>query len=713
MGGILVPALNIIFGNVHMFIRIECSKIHIRCLPQDSYSQGGLKKKMNYMFHKRQRIVYGLLLIVIAVGVSGCVQSVKRIPSITYESNFFGHDVAVSRSFTNYGWDFRSTGTKHLDLHVTHLLLADCNGDGLDDIVGYDSNTGVVVWIEQTGTFQEIPDFVVLPAEHREEALFEPEALHEYNWRPGGGTFVAGDFNGDGYADIGLVNPDGKGNVVIRYNDKNGSFSSETSYFIGVYDEQVVAGDFNGDGFFDLCVYDPVEGNVSVLFGSGDGTFPTRVDSVLTETVTGGQILAADFNQSRWWDIAFFRSDVFPDGFYFLFGRGDGNFGPRSDEMGTRAEMNLKAWFSLPILYDSYTMPVAGILEHGLPAGIGVYDPELKQIHFRLHRGPAAYNYSSHLIFDSEEQIYKLWYGARWRSLDENGQQLPLADGDHIAYAYSKDGKTWFRELAEPLWYKGEEEGINDWWGLNYLEPELVKVNGTYYMFFQVMIRPGDKVDTGEVATVPADRILIATSKDGVNWERKTDRGIVINLTDPEKTKLTHEEVLYVADDKDGKPWWLYVFAVVDGKGTTHYRIRSADPTTFDWRNRETVSGLSQLGNQLAYADEAPGGRVFFRITFTQWRDRTVPTLQVSRDGLKWEWSKVYLAGSEHDGDYKNIYFLGISTIDGTGKLQYIGNGQYYALYAGTTSKSPIAPEIFKSHIGLGEVIITFDDLKK
>jgi hypothetical protein len=168
-----------------------------------------------------------------------------------------------------------------------------------------------------------------------------------------------------------------------------------------------------------------------------------------------------------------------------------------------------------------------------------------------------------------------------------------------------------------------------------------------------------------------------------------------------------------VPDDPDGKPWWLYTFHFVNGAPAGHVRMRSSDPTTFDWSQREHVSGMAQIGNQIGYADEAPGGRVFVRITFTADGDRTVPVLQLSRDGLNWEAARtadglLKLAGTGNDKDNKNVYFLGMSTIDGTGKMEYAGDGKFHALYGATTSGGPGQPHIWKSEIGVGEFTIKF-----
>ena len=163
--------------------------------------------------------------------------------------------------------------------------------------------------------------------------------------------------------------------------------------------------------------------------------------------------------------------------------------------------------------------------------------------------------------------------------------------------------------------------------------------------------------------------------------------------------------------DKDRRPFWLYVGVNLDGVFTGYSRIRSADPRSFDWRLREKGAAFSQLGNQLAYARQAPGGPLFVRITFTgDASGRHVPSLQFSRDGMAWfsgDEGPVLLDGSKDNDKNRNCYFLGISTIDGTGEMEYLGNNTYRAIYGATTSNSPGGGDIWYSEIGAGELIFT------
>jgi hypothetical protein len=98
-----------------------------------------------------------------------------------------------------------------------------------------------------------------------------------------------------------------------------------------------------------------------------------------------------------------------------------------------------------------------------------------------------------------EGAVWKMWYG---------GQSLEDLH-DRILYAISSDGITWT--------YKGTVIQNNDIVNGNPVlnnDPSVVKVNSTYYMYYD--------------ERYAHDRIMLATSTDGVNWTKK---GVVIDVT--------------------------------------------------------------------------------------------------------------------------------------------------------------------------------------
>jgi len=323
-----------------------------------------------------------------------------------------------------------------------------------------------------------------------------------------------------------------------------------------------------------------------------------------------------------------------------------------------------------------------------------------------LTAGEPAYDYSVNVIRDGK--LYRLFSGGRWRTPGRG-------DGDHVMQYLSETGAggTWQPAREGPEFYQGQEDGLGDvWFSGNYLEPEIVEVHGTYYLYTQVEIDPGQPIDTpGLKAETQCDRIQLHTSRDGSTWERwSAERGVVTDIENPTRVCLHHQEVIHAPWDRDHRPFWLYVGAHIDGQWTGYYRIRSADPTTFDWRRREPGVQFSQLGNQLGYVRRAPGGPLFVRITFADdGRGRQVPTLQFSRDGMAWIWGDegpVLLDGSQDNDRNRNCYFLGLSTLDGTGELERVGADTYHAIYAATTANSPGGADIWWSEIGVGELLL-------
>ena len=149
---------------------------------------------------------------------------------------------------------------------------------------------------------------------------FQPGASYATQLDPF--TVAVRDFNGDGIADIAVV--DRTGGVGIRLGNGDGTFGAAAIYHVGGYAAGVAVGDFNGDGKPDLAVtsaQDPIGygTTISILLGNGNGTFQrkTSISSV------GSTIGVADFNGDGFADLAVNGNgafEVFP-------GNGDGTFG--------------------------------------------------------------------------------------------------------------------------------------------------------------------------------------------------------------------------------------------------------------------------------------------------------------------------------------------------------------------------------------------------
>jgi hypothetical protein len=127
---------------------------------------------------------------------------------------------------------------------------------------------------------------------------------------------VIADFNGDGKQDLAEGN---SGVVLLGRGD--GTFEAPLSY--GVLGPLAV-GDLNGDGKPDLAIKKD-RGSVSVLLGKGDGTFQPEVTSTATSGLGGGVVIA-DFNGDGRLDLAVGGHIWGNSGFAILLGNGDGTF---------------------------------------------------------------------------------------------------------------------------------------------------------------------------------------------------------------------------------------------------------------------------------------------------------------------------------------------------------------------------------------------------
>ena len=187
------------------------------------------------------------------------------------------------------------------------VVTGDFNGDGISDLaVANAASSNVAVLLGNgNGTFSTAGTY--------NSGGRAPEAM------------VVGDFNGDGHSDLAVVNYYSK-NVGVLYGvgDSSGSFVGAATFGSGGTGPLWLAvGDFNGDGFSDLGVANNGSRNVGVLLGSGDGTFAGA-----TTFGSGGtgpySVVVADFNGDGQDDLAVANKDSNTVG--TLLGNGDGSF---------------------------------------------------------------------------------------------------------------------------------------------------------------------------------------------------------------------------------------------------------------------------------------------------------------------------------------------------------------------------------------------------
>ncbi len=114
---------------------------------------------------------------------------------------------------------------------------------------------------------------------------------------------VTGDFNGDGKADMAMINAV-SGSVSVMFGNGDGSFQAAANYPMGASASWLAAGDFNGDGKLDLAVVSSITGKLTVLLNNGAGIFPTV--NTMTMLIGSGAVHASvgDFNGDGHLDLA-------------------------------------------------------------------------------------------------------------------------------------------------------------------------------------------------------------------------------------------------------------------------------------------------------------------------------------------------------------------------------------------------------------------------
>src|SRR5262249_942235 len=92
-------------------------------------------------------------------------------------------------------------------------------------------------------------------------------------------SVTAGDLDADGATDLVTANFIYGDNVSVLLGDGSGSFVAAGNYATGGASASVVLGDFTGDGKVDVATANSDSGSLSVLYGYGNGTFSSAVNS--------------------------------------------------------------------------------------------------------------------------------------------------------------------------------------------------------------------------------------------------------------------------------------------------------------------------------------------------------------------------------------------------------------------------------------------------
>jgi hypothetical protein len=185
--------------------------------------------------------------------------------------------------------------------------------------------------------------------------------------------------------------------------------------------------------------------------------------------------------------------------------------------------------------------------------------------------GPVApYNYAPSVLLDGGR--YRVW----WCS------QLPGGgvSGDDVLTSAAPELKGPFPDGVSV--FGGSGGGFD---AVHTCDPSVIRVNGTYYLYY-----------TGAAADVPyGNSIGVATSPDGVHWQRSAANPIVPPSMDVQRPGFTYgagqESVLHL----DG--WFYMMFtdtsgAAANAAGAGQFVLRSPDPTFVSGTQALTPKGF-------------------------------------------------------------------------------------------------------------------------
>ncbi len=165
----------------------------------------------------------------------------------------------------------------------SRFVVADFNGDGINDLAGSDRNTNNVYLYRGLGNRQFAAP-VAFPAGAPTENI------------------ATADMNGDGRPDLVVSSPDpSSSTVTVLLNNGTGGFGAPTTYAGNAFPAVLDVVDLNGDGRPDVFTADD-GGTMSVALNQGNGTLapPTLMDSNASAATSA----VADFNGDGAPDIA-------------------------------------------------------------------------------------------------------------------------------------------------------------------------------------------------------------------------------------------------------------------------------------------------------------------------------------------------------------------------------------------------------------------------
>lgn len=187
-----------------------------------------------------------------------------------------------------------------------NVINDDFNNDGILDLIvlnNSSSNFNILIGIG-TGSFNPATTFTL----------------------PGApGQAVSGDFNGDSNKDIAIAG--GPNNLWLLLGTGTGSFSPATNFSTGMFPVGICKSDFNNDGNLDVAIGNGnVANSISVLLGTGTGSFSAATFFTVGTCPCGFAVASNDFNNDGNMDIV--TANQTSNDVSLLLGTGTGSFLP-------------------------------------------------------------------------------------------------------------------------------------------------------------------------------------------------------------------------------------------------------------------------------------------------------------------------------------------------------------------------------------------------
>jgi hypothetical protein len=233
-----------------------------------------------------------------------------------------------------------AVGNFHLEVidPATLTVLASGQAAGAGRLASLAVKGGQAVYLHVSGDAAARGDFTLTFTNLDQ---FTTPGATAFNFPVGGGPSqaVLADLRHNGLLDV-VVSHIGENVVSVLLNNGDGTFQAPRDYAVGAftvggpatltglndYRRDLAVADLNGDGAPDLVVVNHDSGDLSILFGRGDGTFAP--EQRVAATTAPFALAVGDVNGDRAPDLVVLDSTGGPVRGVVLPGRGDGTFAP-------------------------------------------------------------------------------------------------------------------------------------------------------------------------------------------------------------------------------------------------------------------------------------------------------------------------------------------------------------------------------------------------